>query len=265
MSFRDIPLLRYYKTYKHNLVREFYTPVLKEAVLYQRAVGFFTSGALIDLTKGLRGLTRNKGKIQFIVSPRLSEEDIEAINKGYEHKEIIGRALMRDFKEPENYFEEERLNFLAYLIEEGFLDIKVAFTPPSKSMGMFHEKEGIVTDENGNKIVFTGSLNETINAFHVNSESIVVFKSWEESKAYVDEIQKDFEQLWNKEDDDLEVLDFPNVLREKFKVMRKPELDAFFTREELPEEEYDTHIEAPDKGIPHVPHGLSERCNQQMG
>lgn len=264
MSFRDIPLLRYYKTYKHNLVREFYTPVLKEAVLYQRAVGFFTSGALIDLTKGLRGLTRNKGKIQFIVSPRLSEEDIEAINKGYEHKEIIGRALMRDFKEPENYFEEERLNFLAYLIEEGFLDIKVAFTPPSKSMGMFHEKEGIVTDENGNKIVFTGSLNETINAFHVNSESIVVFKSWEESKAYVDEIQKDFEQLWNKEDDDLEVLDFPDVLREKFKVMRKPELDAFFTREELPEEEeYDTHIEAPDKGIPHVPHGFEFRPYQK--
>ena len=264
MSFRDIHLLRYYKTYKHNLVREFYTPVLKEAVLYQRAVGFFTSGALIDLTKGLRGLTRNKGKIQFIVSPRLSEEDIEAINKGYEHKEIIGRALMRDFKEPENYFEEERLNFLAYLIEEGFLDIKVAFTPPSKSMGMFHEKEGIVTDENGNKIVFTGSLNETINAFHVNSESIVVFKSWEESKAYVDEIQKDFEQLWNKEDDDLEVLDFPDVLREKFKVMRKPELDAFFTGEELPEEEeYDTHIEAPDKGIPHVPHGFEFRPYQK--
>ena len=40
MSFRNIPLLRYYKTYKNNVVREFYTPVLKEAVLYQRAVGF---------------------------------------------------------------------------------------------------------------------------------------------------------------------------------------------------------------------------------
>lgn len=264
MSFRDIPLLRYYKTYKHNLVGEFYTPVLKEAVLYQRAVGFFTSGALIDLTKGLKGLIKNRGKIQFIVSPRLLEEDIEAINKGYEHKEIIGKALMRYFKEPENYFEEESLNFLAYLIEEGFLDIKVAFTPPSESMGMFHEKEGIVTDENGNKIVFTGSLNETINAFHVNSESIVVFKSWEESKAYVDEIQKDFEQLWNKEDDDLEVLDFPDVLREKFKVMRKPELDVFFTREEWPvEEEYDTHIEVPDKGIPYVPHGFEFRPYQK--
>lgn len=265
MSLRDIPLLRYYKTYKNNVVREFYTPVLKEAVLYQRAVGFFTSGALIDLTKGIKGLIKNQGKIQFIVSPRLLEEDIEAINKGYEHKKIIGRALMRDFKEPKNYFEEERLNFLAYLIEEGFLDIKVAFTPPNKSMGMYHEKVGIVTDENGNKIVFTGSLNETINAFHVNSESIVVFKSWEESKAYVDEIQEDFEQLWNKQDDDLVVLDFPKVLKERFEVMRKPELDTFFTQEELPEEEeeYDARVDAPEKGIPHVPTGFDFRTYQK--
>ena len=265
MSLRDIPLLRYYKTYKNNVVREFYTPVLKEAVLYQRAVGFFTSGALIDLTKGIKGLIKNQGKIQFIVSPRLLEEDIEAINKGYEHKKIIGRALMRDFKEPKNYFEEERLNFLAYLIEEGFLDIKVAFTPPNKSMGMYHEKVGIVTDENGNKIVFTGSLNETINAFHVNSESIVVFKSWEESKAYVDEIQEDFEQLWNKQDDDLVILDFPKVLKDRFEVMRKPELDPFFTQEELPEEEeeYDARVDAPDKGIPHVPTGFDFRKYQK--
>ena len=218
MSFKDIPLLRYYKTYKNDIVKEFYTPVLNQAVLYQRAVGFFTSGALIDLTKGLRGLARNHGKIQFIVSPKLSEEDIDAINKGYAQKEIIGHALMRNFKEPENYYEEERLNFLAYLIEEGFMDIKVAFTPSNKTAGMYHEKMGIITDENGNKIVFTGSLNETINAFHVNSESIVVFKSWEESKSYVDDIQKDFDQLWNKEDDNLEIFDFPEVLKEKFEI-----------------------------------------------
>lgn len=265
MSFKDIPLLRYYKTYKNNVVKEFYTPVLKQAVLYQRAVGFFTSGALIDLTKGLRGLTKNHGKIQFIVSPRLSEEDIAAINKGYEQKEIIGCALMRDFKEPENYYEEERLNFLAYLIEEGFLDIKVAFTPPQKATGMYHEKVGIVTDENGNKIVFTGSLNETINAFHVNSESIVVFKSWEESKAYVDDIQRDFEHLWDKQDDDLEILDFPKVLKEKFEVMRKPDLDDFFKSESYVDEDDNPAEEEsiPDRGIPHTPSGFDFREYQK--
>lgn len=102
-------LLKHYKTYKNDIIKEFYTPVLKQAVLYQRAVGFFSSTALIDLTKGISGMIKNGGRIQFIVSPLLSQEDIDAINKGYEKKKIIGEALMREFREPENYFQEERL------------------------------------------------------------------------------------------------------------------------------------------------------------
>ena len=67
MSFRELSLQKYYKTYKNNIVKEFYIPVLKNAVLYQRSVGFFSSTALIELTKGISGLVRNNGKIQFIV------------------------------------------------------------------------------------------------------------------------------------------------------------------------------------------------------
>ena len=83
MSFKDLKLLKYYKTYKNNIVKEFYNPVLKNAVLYQRSVGFFSSTALIELTKGISGLVKNKGKVQLIVSPYLSPEDVEAIEKGY--------------------------------------------------------------------------------------------------------------------------------------------------------------------------------------
>lgn len=250
MSFKELNLLKYYKTYKNDIVKEFYTPVLKEAVLYQRAVGFFSSTALIDLTKGISGMIRNKGRIQFIVSPLLSQEDIDAINKGYEKKKIIGEALMREFREPENYFQEERLNWLAYLIEEGFLEIKVAFTPPNKEMGMYHEKVGIVTDEYGNKVVFTGSLNETINAFHNNYESIVVFNSWEESKEYADEMQRDFDILWNDKDEDLEIIDFPDVIKEKFRVCRKESINLNVDEEEK------TIVSFVKKGIPKIPEGF---------
>lgn len=253
MSFKELSLRKHYKTYKNDIIKEFYTPVLQQAVLYQRAVGFFSSTALIDLTKGISGMIRNGGRIQFIVSPLLSQEDIEAISKGYEKKKIIGEALMREFKEPENYFQEERLNWLAYLIEEGFLEIKVAFTPPNKEMGMYHEKVGIVTDEYGNRIVFTGSLNETINAFHNNYESIVVFNSWEESKEYADEMQQDFETLWNDEDADLEIIEFPEVVKEKFRVRRKENLNL-----DLDEEE---KISKPTvkKGLPRIPEGFALR------
>lgn len=253
MSFRDLSLLKMYKTYKNNIVKEFYTPVLKQAVLYQRAVGFFSSTALIDLTKGISGMIKNHGRIQFIVSPLLSQEDIDAINKGYERKKIIGEALMREFKEPENYFQEERLNWLAYLIEEGFLEIKVAFLPPEKEMGMFHEKVGIVTDAYGNKVGFTGSMNETINAFHNNSESIVVFNSWEESKDYVEEMQQDFEALWNGDDSNLEIIEFPEVVKERFKVCRKKTLNLNVDEEEL------QNSSEISKGIPRIPEGFTLR------
>ena len=258
MSFKELSLLKHYKTYKNDIIKEFYTPVLQQAVLYQRAVGFFSSTALIDLTKGLSGMIRNHGHIQFIVSPLLSQEDIDAINKGYEKKKIIGQALMREFKEPENYFQEERLNWLAYLIEEGFLEIKVAFTPPDKKMGIYHEKVGIVTDADGNRIVFTGSLNETINAFHNNYESIVVFNSWEESKEYADEMQSDFEELWNDHDKDLEVIEFPDVVKEKFRFRRKETLNL-----DIDEKEEEAIKPEIKKGIPHIPDGFEFRQYQK--
>ena len=257
MSFQELNLLKHYKTYKNNIVKEFYTPVLQEAVLYQRSVGFFSSTALIELSKGLSGIVKNGGKIQFIVSPYLSKEDVEAINKGYEKKKIIEDAMLREYKEPENYFQEERLNLLAHLIEEGHLEIKVAFTPPNKSTGMYHEKVGIVEDSEGNKIVFTGSLNETINAFYNNYESIVVFTSWEESKQYAEEMQQDFDMLWNNDDENLEIIEFPDVIKERIKVSRKETVNYDIDEEEIIE------TTSTKKGIPHIPEGFELRGYQK--
>lgn len=257
MAFTDICLLRHYKTYKNDIVKEFYTPVLQQAILYQRSVGFFSSTALIELTKGISGMVNNGGKIQFIVSPYLSEEDVAAIQKGYEKKAIVEKALLRQFKEPENYFQEERLNLLAHLIEGDYLEIKVAFTPPNRSTGMYHEKVGIVEDKYGNKVVFTGSLNETVNAFYSNYESIVVFTSWEQSKEYAKEMQRDFELLWEDKDEELEVIEFPKVLKEKIKSYKKADVNYNIDKEEAIKE-----IKVK-KGIPHIPEGFDLREYQK--
>lgn len=185
-----------------------------------------------------------------------AKEDVEAIEKGYEKKKIIENALLREYKEPENYFQEERLNLLAHLIEQGILELKVAFTPPEKSSGMYHEKVGIVEDENGNKIVFTGSLNETINAFYNNYESIVVFTSWEESHQYAEEMQDEFESLWAGKDDSLEVIEFPDVVKERIKLNKKNTIDL----EKIATDDL-KHAEEVDipKGFPHIPKGFKSR------
>ena len=136
MGYSDLSLLRRYKTNTNDIVREFYIPVLKRSVLYKRAVGFFSSTALIELSKGIAGLISNGGKIRFIVSPLLSQEDVDAIQKGYDEREIIKNSLEREMKEPQNASEAERLNWLASLISCGRLEIKVAFTPHQKATGM---------------------------------------------------------------------------------------------------------------------------------
>lgn len=253
MSYEQLNILPSYKTNRNDIVKEFYLPVLKKSVLYKRAVGFFSSTALVELSKGLAELVKQKGKIKFIVSPLLSPEDIEAIQKGYDQRGIIESALFRQFEEPKNNSEEERLNWLATLIAVGALEIKVAFTPPSRRGGMYHEKIGIVYDEQGNKIAFTGSMNETINAFHNNYESIVVFNSLE-SKDFsrVEALERDFDSLWAGREDNITVLDFPKALRDKLLSFKKPTCDL--TLDDKLEIEGEKYFIKP--GEPCIPKGV---------
>ena len=87
MGLKDINFQLEYRTMKQNIVKEFYEPALCEASCYKRAVGFFTSTALLELSRGLQGLIENGGKVQIVASPKLSEEDVEAIQYGYEQRE----------------------------------------------------------------------------------------------------------------------------------------------------------------------------------
>lgn len=93
-------------------------------------------------------------------------------------KSYYRKRILESFQEPKDYFEEERLNLLAHLIAKGYLDIKLAFMEDENEIGIYHEKIGIIIDKKGNKIAFTGSLNETRTAYMNNFESIDVFMSW---------------------------------------------------------------------------------------
>lgn len=255
MGYEELTILRSYKTNKNNIVKEFYLPVLHESVLYKRAVGFFSSTALIELSKGIAGLIKNGGKIRFIVSPLLSQEDVEAIQRGYDARKVIDEALLREFQEPRNPSEKERLNWLAYLIASNRLEIKVAFTPPQKSTGMYHEKIGIMYDNLGNRIAFTGSMNETINAFHNNYESIVVFNSlMVEDQQRVDDLERDFDSLWAGRETNIQVLEFPAVVKERLLSYKKADINLSLDASDL-ELRYEVTPIAP--GVPKNPQGVS--------
>lgn len=261
MSYRELSLLRGYKTNKNDVVREFTVPVLRESVLYKRAVGFFSSTALIELSKGIAGLVRNGGRIEFIVSPLLSQEDIEAVLRGYSEREVVGRALLREFREPRDGSDRERLNWLAQLVSSGRMEIKVAFTPPDRAAGMYHEKIGVMYDAQGNKLAFTGSMNETINAFHNNYESIVVFNSLiPEDRQRVLDLERDFDSLWAGREANISVLPFPQAAREKLLSYKRDTADWELDRVEL---EREPEAAPVPRGIPMIPYGVALHEYQQ--
>ena len=216
MSFKNIDIRDEYRSLLHNVAREFYIPLLNTAMLYRRAVGFFSSTVLSQIADGIASLAKNGGKIQIVASPYLSQEDIEAIKKGYEWRNIVRQAVLREMREAKNVFEEKRLNLLANLIADNVLDIKIAFTESGSVMGMYHEKMGIISDNEGNIVAFSGSMNESQNAFKDNYEVIDVWCSWksDEQREKVDTKIAAFTSIWNDTEPNIRIVDFPELKQE---------------------------------------------------
>lgn len=215
MSLIDLNVKSEYRSLIDNVVDDFYVPVLKESVLYQRAVGFFSSSALIAISKGVEGLISNGGKIQIIASPRLSQEDIDEIRKGYEVRKVLERALLRGIETHNSVEDTSRLSYIASLIANGVLDIKIAFLSTNNEIAMYHEKMGIMSDIEGNAVAFSGSMNESENAFSANYESFDVFCSWTNEKERVFQKQMAFQAIWNDYEPGVETIDFPEAVKDR--------------------------------------------------
>jgi superfamily II DNA or RNA helicase len=237
MSLRNLDIKQEYRSYHDDIVRNFYIPILQQSSSYKRAVGFFSSSALIEISKGICYLVQNGGFIQLVASPYLSEDDIEAIKKGYALRdEIIKNAILTTLLDSENYFEKERLNLLAHLIAENKLDIKIAITENDSSFGMYHEKMGVFCDDVGNKVAFSGSMNESANSYHANYESIDVFCNWvsPEEKERVEIKETAFLKIWSNSEKNITIIDFPELPDEIIKRYKKhpPNFNIDFEEEQ---------------------------------
>ena len=125
--FTDIKVKPFYNTYNDNIAEEFYVTTLKEARLYNRVSAYFSSKALAAYSNGIVEMYKNKGKINFIISKELDEEDYNEIVKGYENREKIEKKLVEALNEELTSQEKLKLANIAFLIENKILDIKIAF------------------------------------------------------------------------------------------------------------------------------------------
>ena len=260
MNFRDLEIKNEYRSLLDNVARDFYIPLLSHAVLYQRAVGFFSSSALIEISKGIAGLAENGGKIQLVASPYLSDEDIEAIKSGYSMRDrIIKDAVMRELHSPNTSFAAARLNLLANLIADGTLDIKIAFTEDSGKMGMYHEKMGIITDAEGNQVAFAGSMNESATAMTLNYETIDVYCSWKGEEDRVKAKESAFISIWGNVEPNITIIDFPELKTEIIQRYKRSQPDYTIDSKEIIEHttSTDTHPDiVKNNHYPTFPHGF---------
>lgn len=220
----DVAIKSEYRSLIDNVVQDFYIPLLQEANSYKRAVGFFSSTSLVEISKGIGSMAERGGHIQIVASPYLSDEDVDAIRKGYEDRDkVIEGALIRSLSdEHTDYYSMQRLNLLAVLIADGILDIRIAYTEDKAGIGMYHEKMGVIEDEEGCRVAFSGSMNESHTAMAVNYETIDVFCSWREGSD-ADRVSlkgNAFYSIWNDSEPNIKVREFPaisDVLIEKYR------------------------------------------------
>ena len=80
-GFRTLGLRYAYNTGSYDLASEFFIPLLSRSISYDRGVGYFSSGWLRVNARGLSQLAMRGGRARWVISPQLSQEDIDTFRR----------------------------------------------------------------------------------------------------------------------------------------------------------------------------------------
>ena len=253
MSLRNVPYREDYRSGHDNIVEDFFRPSLREAREYWRAVGYFSSSSLEAFGAPLGGFVASDGRIRLVTSVELSEADHEAIEAGTTRRRICADRVTRIIEEEFADGMGDGTARLVRLLEMGRLEIRIAV--PKTGTGIYHEKIGLFLN-GSDYVAFTGSSNESRNAFENNRECIDVFTSWTsgDSAARAERKRAHFEALWNREDQGVEVYSFPEAARKRLiricaeRDIGRPRADAAFTRWRHQDEAVEAFL-AAERGV----------------
>ena len=205
-----------YSSDECDLVTSFYEPAMAAAVHYDRAVGYFSSSALALISKGIKNLYLNNGRMRLIASPVLSIEDRKAIRAGYQNRDELIEKRLLDFLDPDKLNNEEnyRLQLLTGMIADGLLEVRIAVKKEdSGNLNLYHEKVGVFTDTVKDFITFIGSPNESWNGWVGNAESFALHKSWGTGAENAKWERDLFSRTWHRRRERIPVYDFPVAIK----------------------------------------------------
>lgn len=225
---KDIHLRKTYSSENDNLLQDFYIPSLKEACHYKRITGFFSSSSLLLASRGIAQFFSNGGNYDLISGVVVENKDYYAMMNGLKSAEnVILNNIEFDLETLEDGLERDHLKILSWLISTKRMKIKIAVLPQNV-FGLFHEKVGIFEDKYGDKISFSGSINESGAGWLGNVEEFKVFREWiQEEAGYLERDLLKFSNYWNNEVNTFSVVDLPKALENKIlKIRPKSEAEV---------------------------------------
>ena len=226
----------HYRSGQSNLGKDFFEPCLKFCSEYQRAVGYFSSKALVTWIETLTRFETDSVKVKLLIAPELSIEDCAALEQVIDDTErqklrqISANQLIQKFLYDSMLIESNIVKLFAWMVANEHLILRFAFPEHVEQPGMFHEKIGVFKFPWGDQVAFTGSANETKNGYDRNYESIDVFRSWVDGEVERVGIKCDqFEEAWSEQAIGLKILPLSS---ESTKLIRRiaPDKKPFIIR-----------------------------------
>ncbi len=216
-----------YRSTQTNLLHDFYIPALSISIAYDRVAGYFRSTSLAVASQGFSAFVRKGGKVRMVVGADLDPNDVSAILEGDAARleQRLKRRLECASDWPESVV--NGVTLLAWMVEHGHLELRVALRInirtgeplPFESMedGYVDEKWALFRDVVGNRLLMSGSLNESKTALLLNAENIDVHCNWwsEHDGQRVEEAERDFASIWGDTEPGMRVLPLPEAVREQ--------------------------------------------------
>ncbi len=199
----------HYRSGASDLARDFFIPCLEHCATYKRAVGYFSSSALVTWAKVLPRIAKLDAiKIQLLISPLLSEQDKEAIRSAVisdEREALLQKTADKIVLDALSFAQSPediqlRLRLLTWLIASKRLELRFAFPEHVEDPGIFHEKIGIFEFPWDWTVAFIGSANESTMGHSKNYESIDVYRDWlSEDSERVKVKCEQFSEAWSNQ------------------------------------------------------------------
>jgi len=217
-SLRDRRWERFLRGPDRSLLEELYVPALSAAVRYDRCCAYFSSSVLSAAARGFGKLIEHlvamgesapRPAIRLLVNEELQAEDVRAMMETGDCARLES-SLKKRFKKPQDALQQKRLTMLAWLVKSGLLEVRVGVMRGGH--GILHAKFGIVTDANGDAVVFRGSGNESATGLQSNYEQLELGTSWGDTPAHK-YFSDEFESLWYDAHPDVHTVRLPEAIR----------------------------------------------------